>query len=77
MSSLAGFLRAQVSAGSFPGAAWLVASNGRVVDEGAVGDAVLVPERVAATPETYYDLASLTKPRQRAPGHCGCRRRGA
>lgn len=61
-SRLATFLREQVSAGSFPGAAWLVASNGRVVDEGAVGDAVVVPERVAATKETYYDLASLTKP---------------
>jgi CubicO group peptidase (beta-lactamase class C family) len=59
---LAEFLRAQVSAGSFPGAAWLVSSNGRVVDEGAVGDAVVVPQRVAATPETLYDLASLTKP---------------
>ena len=59
---LAEFLRAQVSAGSFPGATWLVSSRGRVVDEGAVGDAVVVPQRVAATRETLYDLASLTKP---------------
>jgi serine-type D-Ala-D-Ala carboxypeptidase len=59
---LADFLRGQVAAGSFPGAAWVVSLDGRVVDEGAIGDAVAVPERVAATRDTYYDLASLTKP---------------
>ena len=36
-----------------PGAAWLVMNRGSVVSRGAVGQ---------ATPETIYDLASLTKP---------------
>lgn len=59
---LADFLRHHVDAGDFPGASWLVAEEGRVLAEGSTGLAVLTPERVEASPETLYDLASLTKP---------------
>src|SRR5262245_50145196 len=59
---LADLLRGRVASGAFPGAAWIVSSGAGVVDEGAVGDAVVVPGRVPATPGTWYDLASLTKP---------------
>jgi CubicO group peptidase (beta-lactamase class C family) len=41
---------------------YLVAENGRIVFSDALGEAVLEPEHHAATTETIYDLASLTKP---------------
>jgi len=56
------FLRKHVEAGDFPGASYLVAEDGRILAEGALGSAVLRPERVAADTSTLYDLASLTKP---------------
>jgi serine-type D-Ala-D-Ala carboxypeptidase len=56
------FLGSHVAAGDFPGASYLVAEGGRILGEGAVGHAVLDPERIAAAPSTIYDLASLTKP---------------
>jgi CubicO group peptidase (beta-lactamase class C family) len=56
------FLRQHVDAGDFPGAAWLVAEEGRILAEGATGLAVVRPERIEASPDTLYDLASLTKP---------------
>lgn len=59
---LADFLRHHVDAGDFPGAAWLVAEDGRILAEGALGLAVVRPERIEAVPGTLYDLASLTKP---------------
>ena len=52
----------RIEAGDFPSAVYLVAERGQVVFEGALGDAVREPERRAATLETIYDLASLTKP---------------
>lgn len=55
-------LLARIEAGDFPSAVYLVARGGRVRFAGALGDAVRAPERRAATPETIYDLASLTKP---------------
>lgn len=56
------FLRNHVDAGDFPGASWLVAEDGRILAEGALGLAVVRPERIEASPDTLYDLASLTKP---------------
>jgi CubicO group peptidase (beta-lactamase class C family) len=56
------FLAGHVAAGAFPGASYLVAAGGRVVVEGAVGDAVREPRTIEATTATLYDLASLTKP---------------
>ena len=55
-------LAARIAAGDFPSAVYLVAERGRVRFHGAHGDAVCEPGRHAATVETIYDLASLTKP---------------
>jgi len=56
------YLRAHVEAGDFPGASYLVAEEGRVLAEGALGLAVVRPQRIPAATSTLYDLASLTKP---------------
>jgi CubicO group peptidase (beta-lactamase class C family) len=56
------FLTQRIARGDFPGASYLVADGDRIVEEGALGDAVVAPERIAVTPATLYDLASLTKP---------------
>ena len=59
---LAEYLERHIEAGDFPGASYLVAQEGRVLAEGALGFAVVRPERIDATTATIYDLASLTKP---------------
>jgi len=46
---------------AYPGAVLEVSRHGEVVIRWAVGDRSLVPSRQPATPETIYDLASLTK----------------
>ncbi len=51
-----------IAAGDFPSAVYLVGERGRIVFEGALGNAVLEPATHPATPDTIYDLASLTKP---------------
>jgi len=56
------FLEERIRAGDFPGASWAVGGPEGLRSEGAVGDAVTTPERRPATPDTLYDLASLTKP---------------
>jgi len=56
------FLQQRIDAGDFPSAVYLVGESGKVVLHGAVGDAVVVPGRIAAQENTIYDLASLTKP---------------
>ncbi|HKY33361.1 MAG TPA: serine hydrolase domain-containing protein [Candidatus Polarisedimenticolia bacterium] len=56
------FLGERVERGEIPGAAYAVAGDAGILDEGSAGLAVAVPERVAASPDTIYDLASLTKP---------------
>lgn len=56
------FLAAAIDEGHFPSAAWVVSDGRRVLSSGALGDAVVGPPRVPATPGTIYDLASLTKP---------------
>jgi CubicO group peptidase (beta-lactamase class C family) len=55
-------LEERIAAGDFPSAVYLVAGGGEVRYTGALGDAVREPARHAATLETIYDLASLTKP---------------
>ncbi|MEK6337148.1 MAG: serine hydrolase [Acidobacteriota bacterium] len=55
-------LRRRIDAGDFPSAVYLVAENGEPIYSDAIGDAVREPESHAATLETIYDLASLTKP---------------
>ena len=55
-------LEERIAAGDFPSAVYLVAERGRARFADALGDAVREPDRHAATLETIYDLASLTKP---------------
>ena len=56
------FLQSRIDAGDFPSAVYVVAEHGRAVFSGALGDAVREPETQAASLQTIYDLASLTKP---------------
>ncbi len=56
------FLQTEIDAGSFPSAAYAVGSLDGIEREGALGQAVAVPVRIAATTDTIYDCASITKP---------------
>lgn len=56
------FLQQRIDAGDFPSAVYLVAEKGEIVLQDALGFAVVEPERIKATNDTIYDLASLTKP---------------
>ncbi|TAL09509.1 MAG: class A beta-lactamase-related serine hydrolase [Nitrospirae bacterium] len=51
-----------VEEGVFPGAVLLVEHKGRRVHHAAYGFTCLLPDRAPTTPDTIYDLASLTKP---------------
>jgi CubicO group peptidase (beta-lactamase class C family) len=62
LTELESFLAREVDAGSFPGGVALVGRGDAVVEVAAAGHAVLEPEEIPATPDTRYDLASLTKP---------------
>ena len=55
-------LLGRLQAGDFPSAVYVVAERGRAVFADALGKAVREPATHAATLETVYDLASLTKP---------------
>ncbi|MEX5218203.1 MAG: serine hydrolase domain-containing protein [Nitrospiraceae bacterium] len=55
-------LQAGVEDGTFPGAVLAVRHQGALVYERAVGQRSLFPPSTAATTQTLYDLASLTKP---------------
>ncbi|MGB9177919.1 MAG: serine hydrolase domain-containing protein [Pyrinomonadaceae bacterium] len=55
-------LSERINAGDFPSAVYLVAEKGETVFADALGKAVREPAQHAATLETIYDLASLTKP---------------
>lgn len=60
--SLLEFLAREVESGSFPGGVALVGTADDVEEVAAAGNAVVDPERIPASTETLYDLASLTKP---------------
>jgi CubicO group peptidase (beta-lactamase class C family) len=55
-------LRSRIESGDFPSAVYIVAQHGEPVFADALGEAVREPESYAASLETIYDLASLTKP---------------
>ena len=61
-ADISSFLSERIAAGDFPSAVYLVAEKGRVIFADALGNAVVEPQRIAATLDTIYDLASLTKP---------------
>ena len=56
------YLQERIDANDFPSAVYLVAEKGEIVFQDALGFAVVEPERIPATMDTIYDLASLTKP---------------
>jgi serine-type D-Ala-D-Ala carboxypeptidase len=56
------FLQERINAGEFPSAVYVVAEKGEILFRDALGLAVVEPERIEATLDTIYDLASLTKP---------------
>ncbi len=55
-------MRDRIGAADFPSAVYLIAENGNPVFADALGEAVREPERISASLDTIYDLASLTKP---------------
>ncbi len=55
-------LCSRIESGHFPSAVYVVAEHGCAIFADALGDAVREPETHAASLETIYDLASLTKP---------------
>ena len=55
-------LNDRIAAADFPSAVYVVAEHGRAVFADALGDAAREPEKLPATRDTIYDLASLTKP---------------
>ncbi len=59
---ISGFLQERIDANDFPSAVYLIAKKGDIVFQDALGHAVVEPESIAATLDTIYDLASLTKP---------------
>lgn len=59
---ISAMLAERIETGDFPSAVYLVAEQGQVKLAEALGNAVTGLERHAATLDTIYDLASLTKP---------------
>ena len=60
--AITSFLTERIAAGDFPSAVYLVAEKGKTLLADALGNAVVEPQRIPATLDTIYDLASLTKP---------------
>ena len=61
-SEITAFLTERIAAGDFPSAVYLVSEKGHALFADALGNAVVEPQRIAASLDTIYDLASLTKP---------------
>jgi CubicO group peptidase (beta-lactamase class C family) len=61
-TAISSFLDERIAAGDFPSAVYLVAQHGKERFADALGNAVVEPEKIPATLNTIYDLASLTKP---------------
>jgi CubicO group peptidase (beta-lactamase class C family) len=55
------FLQREIDVGSFPSASYAIGTIDGIVHANALGNAVAVPLRIAATRETIYDCASTTK----------------
>ena len=62
MTELQEFLAREIESGCFPGAVALVGTGDSVLETAAAGRSVVEPREIAASPDTVYDLASLTKP---------------
>lgn len=59
---ISSYLQSEIERGSLPGAQYVVGEDLNIIAEDALGLAVVEPERIPATLDTIYDLASLTKP---------------
>ncbi|HEV7683179.1 MAG TPA: serine hydrolase domain-containing protein [Pyrinomonadaceae bacterium] len=59
---ISSMLAERIVAGDFPSAVYLIAERGVVAFAEALGAAVVQPQRIAASLDTSYDFASLTKP---------------
>ncbi len=55
-------LRDGVLSGVFPGAVLLISHHEKIVYHKAIGHAQIVPTKIPLTLNTFFDLASLTKP---------------
>ncbi len=58
---ISGFLQSRIEAKDFPSAVYLVAEQGKIVLQDALGFAVVEPKKIEASVDTINDLASLTK----------------
>lgn len=76
-AAAAAVLREAADSGVFPGAVARVGVGGELLWEEAVGWAALAPARRAATVETVYDVASVTKVAATASAACLLVGRGA
>ena len=61
LAPLASVIEEAIRAGRCPGAVILVGQQGTVVYRRAFGNRAVVPQKVPMTPDTIFDLASLTK----------------
>ncbi len=61
LAPIATVIEEAIRAGKAPGAVVVIGHQGRVVYRRAFGHRALVPEKLATTPDTIFDLASLTK----------------
>ena len=59
--SIEELLERSIEDGLFPSCAYLVGEQDRVLEAGAMGNAVVTPKSIYAETTTIYDLASLTK----------------
>ena len=62
LAHVAAAVEGEIAAGHVPGAVVIVGRQGRVVYRKAFGARALLPARAPMTPDTIFDLASLTKP---------------
>ncbi|HZS47142.1 MAG TPA: serine hydrolase domain-containing protein [Blastocatellia bacterium] len=62
LSPINDLLNSAIEEQHFPGAVYLIVENSETKAFEALGNAVVVPEIIAARTDTIYDLASLTKP---------------
>ncbi len=62
LEPIGGIVRAEIEAGKIPGAVIEIGQGKRVIYRAAFGYRELEPRRLAMTPDTIFDLASLTKP---------------
>jgi serine-type D-Ala-D-Ala carboxypeptidase len=62
VTRLSDFLKREIERGSFPGGIALAGNSEEILEVAFAGRAAVEPREEPATPDTLYDLASLTKP---------------